>query len=432
MRWCSILFGNSELSLRLPNLLAHVIYLGCTLLLLKRLHYPVLQMTGFALLNLNPFSLDFFFLARGYGLALAFMMLSLYLFTRAYEERRQVGFVKNLYLCVLAGSLAVLSNFAFLNYYLPLLLASAWLLFSDASLRRFSRRHVTAAFALFSTSGIFLVFILFRTRQLKRAGEFYFGGHTGFISDTVGSLVRASLYSMTYSTETNKFVSAILVAMFIMLLILGLYLLFSRKDVPLCGVLLMMLSLAVALPILQHYRLHILFPKDRAALYYITLYALVLLSTLYLLARRSRRYWQKLITLSLSAAIGSVLICHFCLSFTAHSCYNWPFDAHNKEILEIVDHDRERNFPNRMVKLGDSWLMEPSLNFYRFTRNYTWLAPMTRMPISVVDNDYIYAFENEVQEIPTGSVIRLVSYADTKTVLLRVGEEEESRDGRRK
>ena len=41
---------------------------------------------GFVLLALNPFVLDFFSLARGYGLALACLMSSLYLLARAHEE----------------------------------------------------------------------------------------------------------------------------------------------------------------------------------------------------------------------------------------------------------------------------------------------------------------------------------------------------------
>ena len=72
MRLCSTLFGNSELSLRAPNILAHVLYLVSSILLLRRLQHVLLQVVGFVFLNLNPFMLDFFFLARGYGLALGF------------------------------------------------------------------------------------------------------------------------------------------------------------------------------------------------------------------------------------------------------------------------------------------------------------------------------------------------------------------------
>lgn len=420
MQWCSILFGNSELSLRLPNILAHVIYLVCTLVLLKRFQHPVLQIAGFVMLNLNPFLLDFFFLARGYGLALAFLMLSFYLLVRAFEKKQQRGFEKYLYLSISAGSLAVLSNFAFLNYYLPLLLASAWLLLSDASLHRFSRCRIPAAIVLFSASSIFLAFILFKVFQLDRHGQLYFGGQVGFISDTVNSLVRGSLYSNLYSHATDKAISAILIGLFVVLLLLGLYLFFLRKEVPLFGLFLLMLASAVALPILQHRLFHTLFPIGRAALYYIPLYVVVLLSAFHVLIRLSVRCWKKMVVLTLPAIIAMALSWHFYRSFNTHIIYTWQYDAHNDEILEIINRDRERNFPSRTVNLGNSWVMEPSLNFYRITRNYTWLAPVTRKRISSYYNDYIYAFLSEIEELPRDSGIRLAFYPDTQTVLLRV------------
>ena len=124
--------------------------------------------------------------------------------------------------------------------------------------------------------------------------------------------------------------------------------------------------------------------------------------------------------LMLPAVIATALCWNFYRSFNTHTCYTWGYDAHNDEILEIISRDRERNFPSRTVSLGNSWLMEPSLNFYRVTRNYTWLEPVTRKPISSDYNDYIYAFESEVEKLPRDSHIRLAFYPDTQTVLLRV------------
>jgi uncharacterized membrane protein len=144
MRLCSSLFGNSELSLRAPNIAAHAIYLAFTLLLLKRIHHVGLQVVGFILLNLNPFLLDFFSLARGYGLALGFLMLSLYLLVRGYEERQRRRRAVNCWLSGLAAAAAVLANFAFLTWYVPMVVATAWVLSSDRSFRRISDDRLKA------------------------------------------------------------------------------------------------------------------------------------------------------------------------------------------------------------------------------------------------------------------------------------------------
>jgi hypothetical protein len=426
MQWCSMLFGHAELSLRLPNILAHVMYLMATLVFLKRFQHPVLQLAGFVMLNLNLFLLDFFFLARGYGLALAFLMLSLYLLVRAFEERRSRGVETYLYLSVSAGSLAVLANFAFLNYYLPLLLASAWLLLTDASLCRFSRSRMPAAIALFSASGLFLAIIFFKVVQLQRPGHRYFGGHVGFISDTVHSLVRGSLYSISYAHATEQAISALLIGVFVGLLLLGLYLCCWRKEVPLFWLFLLMLASAAALPLWQHHLFHTLFPMERTALYYLPLYAVVLLSAFHVLTGLSSRRWTKMVVLILPAVIATALSWHFYRGFTLDSCYTWWYDEHNDDILEIINQDRARHFPGRTVSLDNSWVLEPSLNFYRITRHYTWLAPVTREPISSDDSDYIYTCESDVEELPRDRHIRLAFYPDTQTVLLRVNRAQRS------
>ena len=51
MRLCSAALGNSELSLRIPNLMAHAVYLASALALLKRFAQPVLVAAGFVLLT---------------------------------------------------------------------------------------------------------------------------------------------------------------------------------------------------------------------------------------------------------------------------------------------------------------------------------------------------------------------------------------------
>ncbi len=420
MQWCSKLFGDSELSLRLPNLLAHAIYLLCTVGLIRRLDHSLVQITGFALLNLNPFLLDFFFLARGYGLALAFMLLSLYSLLRAFEEHRQAGTGRYAYLCALAGSLAVLANFSFLNYFLPLLLADTGLLLTDASSRRLNRSRIAAGLGLLSAGGLFIAVIISRLLQLSEQGQLYFGGRSGFIEDTVGSLVRASLYVAPYADRSERALCSAVIAAFLACFLLGLYLLFSRKEVTRFTLSLGILAVAVALPIFQHRFFSILFPIERAALYYLPLYAALLTHAFDEAAKLCRRRWQKMAILALPLAVAAISCWHFCHSFDTRFCYNWWYDAHNHEVLEIIDRDRARNFPGRTVTLGNSWLMEPSLNFYRITRNYTWLSPVTRMPIRARNNDYVYAFEPEVAPLLGEPHVKLASYRDTQTVLLRM------------
>src|SRR5665213_1523943 len=78
MELSSKIFGISEFSLRLPNVLAHTLFLIYSAKLVAKLNSNLLIIGSFLILNLNPFLLDFFSLARGYGLSIALMMASLY------------------------------------------------------------------------------------------------------------------------------------------------------------------------------------------------------------------------------------------------------------------------------------------------------------------------------------------------------------------
>jgi hypothetical protein len=416
---CSTLLGNSELSLRLPNILAHAIYLTSVFLFIKRFRYAAVQAAGFALLNLNPFILDFFSLARGYGLALAFQMLSLYLLALAHQERQR-GFEKYLFPSVIASALAVFANFSFLNCFLPLLLVSAWYLLTDASLRRLSRVHLFAAFLLLSGSSIFLVIVLEKILDLQMGGAFYFGGHDGFISDTVGSIVRCSLYGAFDTNPLESAISAAIVFLFVAILVFGIFQFFVRKNAPLYVSFLLMLSSAASLSVLQHLFLHALFPIERAATYYIILFAVTLLSVLDFLTLAPSCRWQRPLAISLAAAMAAVLLWHFVFCFRIDSNYSWAYDRHNKDVLDMIRRDHDRIFPGKPVKLGTSWVFEPSLNFYRVTRGDTWLIPLTRSPIRHGDGyDYLYANESDLHGVPMNHYVRLISYPDTQTALLR-------------
>ena len=420
MNLCSFFFGNSEFSLRLPNVLAHGLYLVCSLAIIRRFQYTALQIVGFVFLNLNPFVLTYFFVARGYGLALAFQMLSIYLMIRGYEKKNHQSFVIFLFLSTFAGFLSVLANFSFLNFYLPLLLVSACLLFSDATLYRFSLNNIRQAILLFSINGLFVIYVLAKLFKLQRSGLLFFGGQIGFIGDTVGSLVNSSLYS---SPPIEKTVSVTLIGLFILLMFLALYFFFVKKEVSLFTLFSILLVSAVVLPILQHFLIHSLWPIDRGALYYVPLYVVTLLSALQKLIRFSNRSYEAVFIMVIPTIIALLICWNFYHNFNTHIIQLWGYDRHNDQVLKIIDKDRNLYYPDQIINIGNSWQMEPSLNFYLVTHNNTWLAPVTRNTIDLTENDYIYAFENEIREIKKDQYSVLALFPDTKTILLRVNQD---------
>ena len=106
------LLGESELSLRLPNLLSCCMYLLFSVLTVRKLFSPFFALCAFVLLCANPYLLEFFGLCRGYGVALGCQMTAIFFLV----QMGGCGFSKHHYgycaLIVLA--FGVLANFAWL------------------------------------------------------------------------------------------------------------------------------------------------------------------------------------------------------------------------------------------------------------------------------------------------------------------------------
>jgi hypothetical protein len=502
MRGTSILLGNSEFALRLPNVLAHALYLLCTLLLVRRFRNPGLQITGFVLVNIHPIILNYFAVARGYGLALAFQVASLYFIFRMYENlaedspaadlrtglarsrsaasgllrpattmaamfaagaalsvlfvllfprarltalvlaslllafpalgplARYRGPERYLYLTLAAAALSVLSNLSFLNFFLPVLGLCAWVLVSDTSRLRFRQHHPAEQMALCLATGVFFAAALIEVFKLRRAGELYIGGQTSFMHDTLDGLIRYSLFAAIYSVGTAPAISAIVVGSFAVLLVVGVkQFLGERPDRSFVAVVWILAS-AVALVLLQHHVLSNPFPHPRAALYYIPLYSLLIPHAAdKILQRLADRNWGTVVGFSLAVtAIGAVAWTAY--SGALNTVYRWAQDNHNHEVLEIIDRDRTTHAPGRAVTLHSNRVHEPSLNFYRFTRKYTWLKPVPRLkrpsgdvpasPMFGEDADYVYIYERDLDDLQVEQHVRLASYPDIGTVLLRV------------
>jgi hypothetical protein len=90
-----------------------------------------------------------------------------------------------------------------------------------------------------------------------------------------------------------------------------------------------------------------------------------------------------------AAALGAVLVVSlglFAAGFTTNQIPEWRYDAGTKRIVRLL-RERHAAEPGRRVRLGVTWLLEPSFNFYRQMYDLKWLAPMTR---AGPDGEYDY------------------------------------------
>jgi hypothetical protein len=175
-----------------------------------------------------------------------------------------------------------------------------------------------------------------------------------------------------------------------------------------------------ALAFVQRLVFHVLWSIERTAIYYVPLYVVAVLFGVELLAALTDRWWTVTAILALPTLMAVLLCWQLVRHFDPHSTLVWAYDRHDKDVIRLIERDHAKSETrSTVVRLGDSWEMEPSLNFYRVTRGDTWLAPVTRVPVTKGHYDYVYGLEADVKRL-RDQIVRLASYGDTGTVLVRV------------
>lgn len=88
---------------------------------------------------------------------------------------------------------------------------------------------------------------------------------------------------------------------------------------------------------------------------------------------------------------------HTLRSLDARTVFAWPYDASNKVVVERLMAEHQRR-PTTQMRVGITWLFEPSLNYYRRTWRLEWLRPFDRAGFSAAD-DYRYVLEPDLPQV---------------------------------
>ncbi len=393
MKYAEELWGSSELVLRLPNILACLIYLIYGFRLLRRMPVAII-VPAFLCLFCHTQLCDFFSLARGYGLSFAFMLMSLYHLIRYFEKPES----KQLILFHAGSLLAILGNFSLINVYLSALVAYnmiCWYrsgLHSSAPPFRFLRENRIHLWAVL----VFVAVLYEPIRRISKQGMLNFGGKEGFLENTFGSLISGAFYEtpLAQPLYTGLKVFMLLVIIFSGLLI-GWQMFrknrrFFEEHIALCTVWLILMGIVV-LSYLQHYLIRNDFYGGRFALF---IYPLFMLNLLFLgdyVYRMRFRFFPSLLTYGLALA----LVLNFSLNMNLRFYKDWKYDSGTRSAMTILAEDHARQQPGgKIISLGINWIFEPSTNFYRYTRDLTWLKKTHRRGATAGD-DYYYLFQSD-------------------------------------
>ena len=399
-RLSTALFGFSEFSMRLPTLLAGAWYFW-TVLRLSLLAFPnrAIFFVAIAVLTLNPILLDFLVAARGYGLAIAALFWALYQMLEYFRERDEAAAKPSsrLYKAALGLSIAVAANLTLLVPALVLAAAFSALISrprapiaieaaperpgKTKSHKKKHRDEISKAvgpgrfrdlghFAI-PILGLAAVYFLAAPIETARMQDFYVGTESAW--ESLRNLLEASF---AYNHPNAPGTWLIAVAVVVLTVVAGALFItirgFGRRSISELLVLLSAVAVAgsALMLLVLHFALGLPYPVDRTGLYFVPLASLCALGLAQVLLDQGVRIPAYAVML-----VCSAIAIVFALEWNTRSFWVWRYDADTKRIFAEIANRRGQE---DSVRLGVSWQLEPSLNFYRTVRNAVWMKPVER------------------------------------------------------
>ncbi|MCB0756331.1 MAG: hypothetical protein KDB98_12100, partial [Flavobacteriales bacterium] len=176
--WSFRVFGVDEVWLRLPNVLASMIYLAAAVGLSSLIANKRLKWLLLLALCCNHFVLEFFAVSRGYGLSMALLLLSI-LFL--YKWSINSGLTE-LFMALAAIQLATLANLSLLTVNLLIVLwVVGWLLLK-------TRTKLIPSFLMLAVSGWCVKWFVELSFEYKERGLLYYGSGSGIWDSMLLSL----------------------------------------------------------------------------------------------------------------------------------------------------------------------------------------------------------------------------------------------------
>ncbi|MFI5119960.1 MAG: hypothetical protein ACHQM4_06075 [Thermoanaerobaculia bacterium] len=406
-------FGRTPFALRLPNLIAHAVFLIASWRLLSGVAGAGVSLAGFALLNGNPLLLELFGLARGYGLALGFVAPALLYAVRAFEVEeiplREEAASYALLVCGVLAQLIVLDVFAAVAATFAVLrFVRLTRSRAEGRLRRAARESIpVVAASLFLLATALPIIVC-----LRRSGALYSGGTAGLWYDTVSSVVRISMLNL--SPMFVRATLAVLGTALAAVAALATYRLFrpgagGRVFLALVSILFSVCAAVQA----QHVVFDAKFPENRIAIVFLPLLVFALAAACGTVPSPFDR-----VAGSAFGAAGLLALALFARRANLSHSDLWWFDADNVRMLEDLDRLRvSRPGAFHSVRLSVTDSMEPSLNWYRKTDEFGFLAPVSHDgPFRA--SDYTFVFGQEEAEAVRRGYRVLARYPGTGNVLL--------------
>jgi hypothetical protein len=369
MQWSYSNFGTDEFMFRLPNVVAGLVYIAGSAFFAKKLFSsPLMVLTAFLLLNCQVMVFEFFSLARGYGLALGFMMIT---FFSVYQLIHSRYSLIHLIVGSAAACGAAFANFTFINFTMYALVM-IWILYLTQVLRKRSnkRDNVVAIGILATVSTVCIAVInafIEMLLTLRNNAALYYG-NDGFVT-SIKSVFYGSFVGIDNTfNNTSDWLTYLTIAVCSIVTIAVIRVALLRKPERSVQFALFsvfgLIACVAALP-LQHFLFDTLYPNLRTGVYLIPLACMTLISGSSVLEFSQPKLKSIVLYVSAVPAIVS-----FVLMIDTGSTFSWPESEGAKEAVTAMVNDARRyNALPGSVTVSCSVEQRPSLNYYLYKFN---------------------------------------------------------------
>jgi hypothetical protein len=399
-------FGFHQWSVRLPNFIGFLLFYSFGVMLLKKIFIPQWQLlAAVILLTFNPYLLDFFGLARGYGLSSGLMVASIY-FTACYIE---TGKTNHLIYSLLMGMAASYTQFVMLYYFAAL---SGCMILYFLFIKG---RPVTHGLITISSVIVLLLIVYKPISELLIHNPGLKWGINDFLEDTVYTLISGLNYHKGFAFISSKETLVILIFSGLLLSVITIIVFrknFNQYQYRLLLLLGVLLFGAATASILQNKIMHTGYQIARTSLFLFPLFMLFILAAISTVQQRLKKIVALLFTLGVTGLF------HFIQNANITSTYEWPFNANEKKVIQYLQTQHNKGYPQ--ISLNANWHFSPSFWFYKESYKLHWLhlAPFHTAPQENNASLFYYTYINEAPQI-NSCYTPVLSFNSSKQMLFK-------------
>ncbi len=415
---CTGIFGWHHFVLRMPVMMGAFFYAWASLHLVRKISVqPYIRIFALLLLFGNPYLLEFFSLARGYGLAAGLMTAGLWHAWRFLESNEP----KAMRLAMIFGGLAVYANFTLLLFFAPfafLLLLGSWQL--NPSLRTFWKQSKPGLI----TFGVFTLLWLTPLKRLSKDSEIVNWNDLGSYIDSLQRSIRAAIHANAYlGSSSDVLLTWLAILGTLAIGGIALWQLFKSKfrlNSDLRIFLVLMLLGAAATNVAQVYLTSTPYLQARLALFYWPLLALAIgVGTAWVSERFSlKKAWFIMAPLLLILLINNVR------TLNLRNSFEWYHDSDTFTVLDYLKKTNEAEGRTAPFSFETEWFMQNSFSYHLEKGNYGYAQYVKQVPFHGArppqkDTDFYYAVNYDTVKDVMDAYDIVLRVPNSSMILLR-------------